>query len=119
MTYDVMLTFDLENTDESKRQKVNEILDEELKFKKDWRAFDCNFVKNESSASDDQKHQLPDNIYLAKFPDENYSSKEELAVSLRDLLTKIFTDLDVKGNCVFLIDKTETADEINGSAFEF
>ena len=112
MTYDVMLTFDID--DESKRETVYKILNSQLKFKKNWQNFDCDFV----AESDDQEHKLPDTTFLLS-KTSGYESKKALAEYLKASLDKIFSDEKVKGRYAFLIDKIETLDEINGAAFEF
>ena len=118
MTYDVMLTLHFDEEYESERDEVYNILDNELKFKKDWQKFDCNFDETESSEFNDEKYKLP-HITFLRSQISGYESKKALAEYLIALLNKIFSDKNVKGRCAFLIDETKTPDEINGAAFEF
>jgi hypothetical protein len=118
MTYDVMLTLHFDKEYESERDEVYDILDNELEFKKDWQKFDCDFDETKSSEFNDKKYKLPHVTFL-RSQISGYESKKVLAEYLIASLNKIFSDKKVKGRYAFLIDKTETPDEINGAAFEF
>ena len=121
MTYDVMLTFDI-NKKENESIPYSEVNKKllELNFEQNWQKFDSKFVQNELPESNIKEYELPKNTYLAKFPDssENYTSQKGLAEFLKRKLEEVFTDLNVNGKCVFIIDKSDDV-EINGSAFEF
>ncbi len=113
ITYDVMLTFDLDGDSGSERKKVEKYLKDELGFKKTWLDFDSNRTEN----SIEENYLLPHNTYLSKqFSDRDYVSKKELAVFLKNTLEEVF--LGLNGSFSFLIDKAEN-EEINGCAFEF
>jgi len=113
ITYDVMLTFDLDGDSGSERKKVEKYLKDELGFKKTWLDFDSNRTEN----SIEENYPLPHNTYLSKqFSDRDYVSKKELAVFLKNTLEEVF--LGLNGSFSFLIDKAEN-EEINGCAFEF